>query len=83
MGGTRVFRRGRDGVQQADFLRWLLEAEERGRMDIYDLAELLEQRYGAVFQRHKLQEVIHSSDLYYDAIMEAAYVDYDTYLEEI
>lgn len=81
VGGTRVFYRGKARIQMADFLRWLVEAE--GRIDIYDLQETLEQQYGIMLRHNKLIEMIQNSDLYYDAIMELVYIDYDTYLEEI
>lgn len=81
MGGTKLFCRGKADVQSAGFLRWLVEPE--GRMDIYDLSELLEQHYGVSIPTRKLIEIIRGSDLYYDAIMEAVYVDYDTYFEEV
>lgn len=83
MGGTRLFCRGRKTVQLADFLRWLVEAEPSGRIDIYELQETLERQYGISIPLHKLIEVAQSSALYYDAIMKTAYIDYDTYLEEI
>lgn len=83
MGGTRLFCRGRETIQLADFLGWLVEAEPSGRIDIYELQETLERQYGISLPLHKLTEVIQNSKLYYDAIMKAAYIDYDTYLEEI
>lgn len=83
MGGTRLFFRGRKTVQLADFLGWLVEAEPSGRIDIYDLHETLERQYEISIPLHKLIEVAQSSELYYDPIMKAAYIDYDTYLEEI
>ena len=83
MGGTRLFFRGRKSVQLADFLRWLVEAEPSGRIDIYELHEMLERQYEISIPLHKLIEVAQSSELYYDPIMKAAYIDYDTYLEEI
>ena len=33
--------------------------------------------------KDKIKQVISESDLYYDPIMEAVYIDYDTYFEEI
>ena len=33
--------------------------------------------------KHKILETVRHSDLYYDAIMEAVYIDYDTYFEEV
>ena len=83
MGGTRLFCRGRKNVQLADFLRWLVEAEPSGRIDIYELQETLERQYGISIPLYKLIEVAQNSELYYDPIMKAAYIDYDTYLEEI
>ena len=83
MGGTRLFCRCREAIQLADFLRWLVEAEPSGRVDIYELQETLEQQYGISLPLHKLTGVMQNSELYYDAIMKAVYIDYDTYLEEI
>lgn len=83
MGGTRLFFRGRETVQLADFLRRLVEAEPSGRIDIYELQETLERQYEISIPLYKLTEVAQNSELYYDAIMKAVYIDYDTYLEEI
>lgn len=83
VGGTRLFSRGRESVQLADFLLWLVEAEPSGRIDIYELQETLERQYGISLPLHKLTEAAQGSELYYDAIMKAVYMNYDTYLEEI
>ena len=83
MGGTRLFCRGRETIQIAGFLRWLVEAEPSGRIDIYELQETLERQYEISIPLYKLIEVAQNSELYYDPIMKAAYIDYDTYLEEI
>lgn len=81
MGGTRVFRKGHGAVQLVDLLHWIVEAETR--IDVYDLLGLLEQRYGVVLPFYTLTTVINGSDLYYDTIMKAVYIDYDTYFEEV
>ena len=83
MGGTRLFCRVREAIQLSDFLRYLVEAEPSGRIDIYELQETLERQYGISMPLHKLTDVIQNSEMYYDPIMKAAYIDYDTYLEEI
>ena len=83
MGGTRLFCRGRETIQIAGFLHWLVEAEPSGRIDIYELQETLERQYQISIPLYKLIEVAQNSELYYDPIMKAAYIDYDTYLEEI
>ena len=83
MGGTRLFCRVRETIQIAGFLHWLVEAEPSGRIDIYELQETLERQYKISIPLYKLIEVAQNSELYYDPIMKAAYIDYDTYLEEI
>ena len=62
-------------------LVWLLE--QRQKIDLYDLIDLLEDHYGISLPKEKLMEIISGTTLYYDTIMEAVYIDYDTYFEEI
>ena len=80
-GGTRLFLRGRPNANLGDMLVWLLGKYQK--MDFYELSDLLKNQYGIFMPREKLIEIINSTDLYYDAIMEAVYIDYDTYFEEI
>lgn len=81
IGGTRLFLRGKAGANLGDMLVWLLEQHQK--MDFYDLSDLLENHYGIVLSREKLLAIIAGTELYYDTIMEAVYIDYDTYFEEI
>lgn len=81
IGGTRVFLRGRAGANLGDMLVWLLEKYQK--IDFYDLKDLLENHYGIVLPKEKLLTIIGGTELYYDTIMEAVYIDYDTYFEEI
>lgn len=81
IGGTRVFLRGKTGANLGDMLVWLLEKYQK--IDIYDLMDLLENHYGITVPKEKLHTIISGTELYYDTIMEAVYIDYDTYFEEI
>lgn len=81
IGKTKLFYRGHKIFTFLDFLHWLLDPI--GKMDIFDLYELLEQQYGLWIKHDKILETIRTSDLYYDSIMEAVYIDYDTYFEEV
>ena len=81
IGKTRLFRRGKKTFLFIDFLQWLLEPT--GKMDIFDLCELLEEHYNIHIDIYNLISIVRSSTLYYDEIMEAAYIDYDTYFEEV
>ena len=81
IGGTRVFLRGKPDANLGDMLVWLLEKYQK--IDFYDLKELLENHYGITLSNEKLLTIIGGTELYYDTIMEAVYIDYDTYFEEI
>ncbi len=81
IGGTRLFLRGRPNGNLGGMLVWLLEQYQK--IDFYDLMDLLNDRYGIHCSRDKILQIISSTDLYYDTIMEAVYIDYDTYFEEV
>lgn len=81
IGGTRVFLCGKSGANLGDMLVWLLEKYQK--IDFYDLKDLLENHYGITLPKEKLLTIIGGTELYYDTIMEAVYIDYDTYFEEI
>ena len=81
IGGTRIFLCGKTGANLGDMLVWILEV--RREIDFYDLMDLLKDHYGITLSKEKLLTVISGTELYYDRIMEAVYIDYDTYFEEI
>lgn len=81
IGGNRLFRRGAKSVQLTDLLYEIVEHEQK--IDLFDLREYMENRYGISLTADKLKEIIRGTDLYYDAIMDAVYDTYDTYWEEI
>lgn len=81
IGGTRIFLRGRSGANLGGMLTWLLK--KCGKIYFYDLTDLLKNHYGVVLTKERLRSIIDSTGLYYDSIMEAVYIDYETYFEEI
>lgn len=81
IGGTKLLYRGNRQISITDLLEDILL--RRDRMDMDELQELLEESYGICLGRYKLLELLHKSELYYDTIMDAVYISYDTYLEEI
>ena len=80
IGGTRIFLRGKPNGNFNDMLVWLLGKYQK--IDFYDLLDLLKNQYGISLPKDKVVEMIKSTELYYDTIMEAVYIDYDTYFEE-
>lgn len=81
IGRTRLFFYGSQPVNLEGFLMQLMEA--RQSIDLYNLEELVNEQYGIAIERHKIMDAIRNTDLYYDAIMEKVYIDYNTYFEEI
>ncbi len=81
IGGTRIFLRGKTGANLGGMLVWLLGKYQK--IDFYDLMDLLENHYGISVPKEKLLRIIDGTELYFDSIMEAVYIDYDTYFEEL
>ena len=81
IGGTRLFLRGKPNGNLGDMLVRLLDKYQK--IDFYGLLDLLKNQYGISMPKEKVIEIINSTELYYDTIMEAVYIDYDTYFEEI
>ena len=53
-----------------------------GKIDIYDLVTLCKEEYGILTNKDDVKLFIGSTSLYYDAIMQTVYANYDLYLEE-
>lgn len=53
-----------------------------GKIEIYDLVALCKEEYGILTNRDDVKIFINSTLLYYDAIMQTVYANYDLYLEE-
>lgn len=81
IGGTRLLMRGK-GTHLLNLLLTRIVGQQ-GKIDFYDLCDILEERYGIRLPREKVMEYINNTDLYYDRIMEAVYIDYETYFEEV
>ena len=81
IGNTRIFLRGEPDCNMGKMFTWLLEKYQR--IDLYDFIEIINDYYGIALAKERIIEIIDSTELYYDRIMEAIYIDYDTYFEEI
>ncbi|NLK94208.1 MAG: hypothetical protein GX275_03300 [Clostridiales bacterium] len=53
------------------------------KIDIYDLIDYTYKTYGVRINRGKVPQIAREKELYYDAIMEKIYIDYDEYFEEV
>jgi hypothetical protein len=83
MGKNKLFRRDNRNVSLADFIEWLLYSSESLSLDIYELTDKLSSDYNINLEWYNIIEIIKGSSLYYDAITEKLYADYDIYFEEI
>ena len=80
-GTTRVFINGISENIVTDMLKQLIEKD--GKINIYNLIDLLKNHYGLIVDKSKLVSKIRSTDMYYDTIMETVYIDYNKYFEEV
>lgn len=53
-----------------------------GKIEIYDLVALCKEEYGILTNKDDVKLFIGNTTLYYDAIMQTVYANYDLYLEE-
>lgn len=53
------------------------------KMDIFDLIDYVYDEYGVKISKGNIYSVASERELYYDAIMEKLYIDYDEYFEEV
>ena len=81
IGRTSLFVSGKSENIISDMLLRLIS--EKSKMDIYDLLDLLNNYYGIIIDKYKLVSIVRNTDMYYDVIMEAVYIDYDTYFGEV
>mgnify|MGYP002769012563 CR=1 FL=1 len=67
-------------VTRSTLIESVVQREEK--MEIEDLILYLEKNYGIHTDRDDVKQYISNTSLYYDAIMQTAYKNYDLYLEE-
>lgn len=53
------------------------------KIDIYELVDYVYENYGVKINRGRITTIVADKELYYDAIMEKVYIDYDEYFEEV
>ncbi|MCS5431816.1 hypothetical protein NYT90_17225, partial [Staphylococcus aureus] len=51
-------------------------------INIFDLTEIINEKYDLNFEYYKLIEAIRRTSMYYDEIMEKVYLDLNYYYEE-
>lgn len=78
---AKLLLHGKGTVTLEDFITALVERCQT--IELYDLHALICNDYGIAIDQYKVLEAVRNTDLYYDAIMEKVYVDYNTYFEEI
>ena len=47
------------------------------------LIDYIDSEYGIKLEKYKVVNIAKEKELYYDAIMEKIYIDYDEYFEEV
>lgn len=68
-------------LTRGDLLKWMMR--DCDSMDIYDLMDVLQAKYGCVMDRDDIKVACEQSGLYWDSIMEKVYIDYESYYREV
>lgn len=79
--GTYLFRKSKNDATLADFIEYLLT--ELRSVDLYDLSDLLADKYGMSLTPSYLRVIAANTQMYYDTISEKLFLDYDEYFEEV
>ena len=83
-GNNKVFKATTNPVVINEFVEWLLYQEESLSMDVYELIELISEKYRLNIDKSMLlYEVIPGTTMYYSKITEKLYADYEIYFDEI
>lgn len=83
IGGNKVMLKGKFNVLLEEFIEYIVYNQDTLYMDIYELSSFLKSYYNVSISPGKLVENIRNSSMFYDAISEKVYADYDIYYEEI
>ena len=81
IGKNRVFIKGKHEVLLNDFIASIVN--ERSGINIYDLIKLMEDDYGVTLDKQKIRQLLNSSSMYYNPIMQTVYIDYYTYFRSL
>ena len=80
LGYTKVFRFTNKQFNISDFFVSILEHEKK--LELYDMQQLLEKKYGIEISIDRIVSIAQNSDLYYSDTMETIYIDYDEFYKE-
>ena len=76
-----LLKKQEDKISLANFIEELLQTLIS--IDIYDFIDWVKEMYGLELNRTRLLEVIKTTSLHYDSIMEKIYLNYETYYQEV
>ena len=80
-GGSAIFYTGEKRITTLDFLKYLMK--KIVKINIYDFVKYINDEYGVDLKKDKIVELIKSSNLYYDSVMEKIYLSKEYYYDEI
>lgn len=82
IGNECVFYRGEEKLFSEDFIKWVIQKFEKKNINIYELCEYLEDEYGIITNKERINALIENSSLYYDKITGKVYYNKENYYEE-
>ena len=83
IGGNKLMVYNSDNFKIANFIEDIVYSQESMCIDLYDLMDILKISYNLSIKIYTVVDIIKDSPLFFDAISEKVYADYDTYYEGV
>ena len=72
-----------EGTNFESFLEYIVYQQEKLYIEIYELSDLLKEKYNLHFNTYELITLVKSTSMYYDPISKIVFADYEIYYEVI
>ena len=83
IGKNKLMYSNSEGASFESFLEYIVYQQEKLYIEIYELNDLLKEKYNLQFNTYDLINSIKSTSMYYDPISKTVFADYEIYYEVI
>ena len=83
IGKNKLMYSSNEGASFESFLEYIVYQQEKLYIEIYELNDLLKEKYNLQFNTYDLISSIKSTSMYYDPISKTVFADYEIYYEVI
>ena len=83
IGKNKLMYSSNEGANFESFLEYIVYQEEKLYIEIYELNDLLKEKYNLQFNTNELISFIKNTSMYYDPVSKMVFADYEIYYEVI